>query len=71
MGMNVSKSLPASEGVKPNCIYFSEFELMYYIYELGGGGRDTGIFDVGKETIEPHYAANFHCLLSPPMWYLN
>ncbi|KAL2539998.1 F-box protein SKIP23 [Abeliophyllum distichum] len=71
LGNNVSTSLPSSECIKANCIYFTDDNNeLYIIGEPGGGGRDTGIFDIGNGTIQSNYAGESRSHLSPPLWYI-
>ncbi|KAL2555974.1 putative F-box protein [Forsythia ovata] len=71
LGNNVSTSLPSSECIKANCIYFTDDNHeLYFIGESGGGGRDTGIFDIENGTIQSNYAGESRSDLSPPLWYI-
>ncbi|KAL2557452.1 ABC transporter family protein [Forsythia ovata] len=69
LGNNVSTSLPSSECIKANCIYFTDDNHeLFCIGEPGGGGRDTGIFDIENGIIQSNYAGESRSCLSPPLW---
>ena len=69
LGRNSSISVKASDfsGCKANCIYFTDnFEKHWSI--PGGGGRDTGIYNMLDGSIEPHYLGDSLSCITPPMW---
>ena len=69
LGRNSSISVKASDfsGCKANCIYFTDnFEKHWSI--PGGGGRDTGIYNMLDGSIEPHYPGDSLSCITPPMW---
>ncbi|KAL2540066.1 putative F-box protein [Abeliophyllum distichum] len=47
--------------------YLDDNSELYVIGEPGGGGRDTGIFDIGNGTIQSNYAGESRSHLSPPL----
>ncbi|KAL2540053.1 F-box protein SKIP23 [Abeliophyllum distichum] len=70
LGNNVSISLSSSNCIKANCIYFSEDNYELYSTERGGGGYDTGIFNLEDGTIQLNYAGESRSCLAPPLWYI-
>ncbi|WOG99136.1 hypothetical protein DCAR_0518484 [Daucus carota subsp. sativus] len=68
VGRAASLSVPSSETIRPNSIYFTDDNRECYLNR--GGGHDMGIFDMERRTIEPHFQGNsLHCI-SPPLWYI-
>ncbi|CAI9096110.1 OLC1v1032187C1 [Oldenlandia corymbosa var. corymbosa] len=81
VGYNATIAVPGSEpktrnGIKPNCIYFSDDRWLTF-QEMGGGGRDMGIYnmedgnverldglDVGVD-VQDKSVLSF---ISPPLW---
>ncbi|XP_022890272.1 uncharacterized protein LOC111405557 [Olea europaea var. sylvestris] len=70
LGSNVSTSIASSESIKPNCIYFTDDNVELYFDEPGGGGHDTGIFNIEDRTTQLKYAGESRSNLSPPLWYI-
>ncbi|XP_074339823.1 putative F-box protein At5g55150 [Apium graveolens] len=68
VGRASSLSVPSSDTIKPNSIYFTDDNWKYFT--CLGGGHDMGIFNMERRTIEPHYQGkSIHCI-SPPLWYI-
>ncbi|XP_022890271.1 putative F-box protein At5g55150 [Olea europaea var. sylvestris] len=70
LGSNVSTSIASSGCIKPNCIYFTDDNCELYFNEPGGGGHDTGIFNMEDGTIQLNYAGESRSNFSPPLWYI-
>ncbi|XP_022890268.1 putative F-box protein At5g55150 [Olea europaea var. sylvestris] len=70
LGSNVSTSVASSESIKPNCIYFTDDNYELYFEEPGGGGHDTGIFNMEDKTTQLNYAGESRSNISPPLWYI-
>ncbi|KAL3813133.1 hypothetical protein ACJIZ3_014401 [Penstemon smallii] len=70
IGYNASISLPSSNCVKANCIYFSDDNVESYMMHSYGGGNDTGIFAMESHSITLHYASKFMSHLTPPIWFI-
>nr|XP_017239284.1 PREDICTED: uncharacterized protein LOC108212062 [Daucus carota subsp. sativus] len=68
IGRATCLSLPSSEYIRPNCIYFTDdiLDLSYHV----GGGHDMGIFNMETNTIEPFYQGKSIHPISPPLWYI-
>ncbi|XP_074374740.1 putative F-box protein At5g55150 [Apium graveolens] len=68
IGKATCLSLPSSEYIKPNCIYFTDDT--WELSNCMGGGHDMGIFNMESSTIEPFYNGKFIHPISPPVWYI-
>ncbi|WOG90863.1 hypothetical protein DCAR_0310109 [Daucus carota subsp. sativus] len=68
IGRATCLSLPSSEYIRPNCIYFTDdnLDVFYHV----GGGHDMGIFNMETHTIEPFFHGKSIHPISPPLWYI-
>ncbi|KAM7259944.1 hypothetical protein ACFE04_015685 [Oxalis oulophora] len=73
IGDSSSFSLSASRtnGVKGNCIYFTDNYFASYSTEDNGSGSDMGIFNLEDDSIIPHYSgAESLSYVCSPQWYV-
>lgn len=62
--MDVSKN----DGIKPNCIYFTDDEPESCCRSSKTGGRDMGIFNLQDRRFTSHFQATSYRNVSPPLW---
>ncbi|CAI9096140.1 OLC1v1032221C1 [Oldenlandia corymbosa var. corymbosa] len=81
VGYNATIAVPGSEpktrnGIKPNCIYFSDDRWLTF-QEMGGGGRDMGIYNMEDGNVERLDGLDVGIdvqdksvlsFISPPLW---
>jgi hypothetical protein len=72
VGDSSSLSLTASSlnGIKPNCINFTDDDLYLFSWTHNGGGSDMGVFSMEDATIKPHYSCRSHSFFCSPLWYI-
>ncbi|KAL4600954.1 hypothetical protein ACB092_11G237200 [Castanea dentata] len=60
VGDNSSSPLTASSlnGIKPNCIYFTDDDLRVFNCTRNGGGSDMGVFSMEDAKIKSHYSVH-------------
>ncbi|XP_030963444.1 putative F-box protein At5g55150 [Quercus lobata] len=72
VGDNSSLSLTASSlnGIKPNCIYFTDDDLRVFNCTRNGGGSDMGVFSMKDAEIKSHYSGQSLSFFCTPLWYI-
>ncbi|KAF3955653.1 hypothetical protein CMV_019154 [Castanea mollissima] len=69
VGNSSSLSLTASSlnGIKPNCIYFTDDDLFHFTCTRNGGGFDMGVYRMEDAIIMPHYSGQSLSFLCSPL----
>ncbi|KAM7259025.1 hypothetical protein ACFE04_014766 [Oxalis oulophora] len=73
VGDTSSFSLSASRtnGIKGNCIYFTDNYFMNYSVDGNGSGSDMGVYNLEDDSVVPHYTGpeslSYFC---SPQWYV-
>ena len=72
VGNSSSLSLTASSlnGIKPNCIYFTDDDLTHFNCTRNGGGFDMGVYRMEDARIIPHYSGQSLSFFCSPLWYM-
>ncbi|XP_023881403.1 uncharacterized protein LOC136062141 [Quercus suber] len=72
VGDNSSLSLTASSlnGVKPNCIHFTDDDLRVFNCTRNDGGSDMGVFSMEDAEIKSHYSGQSLSFFCAPLWYI-
>ncbi|KAH7840653.1 hypothetical protein Vadar_019799 [Vaccinium darrowii] len=70
VGDNASISVQASkfQGIRPNCIYFTDDCWPGYIWSKRGGGKDMGIYNMEDRSLTPCYKGSSFSRFCPPLW---
>ncbi|KAK7835558.1 putative f-box protein, partial [Quercus suber] len=73
VGNSSSLSLTASSlnGIKPNCIYFTDDDLTHFNCTRNGGGFDMGVYRMEDARIMPHYSGQSLSFFCSPLWYIH
>ena len=72
VGDSSSLSLTALSlnGIKPNCIYVIDDDLLVFHCTHNGGGFDMGMFSMENATIKPLYSGQSLSFFCSPLWYI-
>ena len=72
VGDSSSLSLTALSlnGIKPNCIYAIDDDLLVFHCTHNGGRFDMGVFSMENATIKPLYSGQSLSFFCSPPWYI-
>ncbi|KAI8569543.1 hypothetical protein RHMOL_Rhmol02G0286700 [Rhododendron molle] len=70
VGDNASISVQAAkfQGIRPNCIYFTDDCWPSYPKFKRGGGKDMGIYNMEDRSVAPCYKGGSFIRFCPPLW---
>ncbi|KAF7151816.1 hypothetical protein RHSIM_Rhsim02G0229700 [Rhododendron simsii] len=70
VGDNASISVQAAkfQGIRPNCIYFTDDCWPSYPRFKRGGGKDMGIYNMEDRSVAPCYKGGSFSRFCPPLW---